>query len=112
MVLPSLKELAGPLCAKKSEPFTLNIGFQNCPLGGPFGFTISSGSTRDVGFLKLYVSTCELDMDSLVQCSPFSAQGPPAVIGLSRGSKRKLEPMKQIWDTYRYAIHIRSEVPS
>ena len=96
-----------PLPASSS----LCVGFRGSPFG-PFEFTIPDGAENDIGFLKLFVSTCPLDMSSVVQDSPFLLADQISLggSGFARGGRvvaREADASVDTWDAYRYDVTVR-----
>ena len=95
---------------------SLHIGFQGCSFG-PFYFTTSDNAVYDVGFLKLFVSTCQVDLGSIAQGSPFlptnvaarEEAGSPARSGHERGAGRQRNPVIAAWDEICYAVIVRRD---
>ncbi|KAJ7909134.1 hypothetical protein B0H13DRAFT_2493885 [Mycena leptocephala] len=71
--------------SETSLPASDGIQATRCPVGyGPgvpaFEFFLAEGKTPvDSGFVKLFISTEELDMDWIVQTSPFKSNSGPSV---------------------------------
>ncbi|KZV65119.1 hypothetical protein PENSPDRAFT_690182 [Peniophora sp. CONT] len=90
-----------PVAGRGAEPSLpangiLPIGFG---AGGarPFKFTLKAGQHIDVGFLRIFVSTEQVDLSRVEQCSPFEKS-------TIRGIKHlEVEP-EAMWDTYTIAV--------
>ena len=80
---------------------------------------IPEGAKSDLGFVKLFYSTCEVDMKSLAQDSPFSlpevdpdedATPPAANSGNTRGAgikKREVQKPVDSWGSCCYTMNIQ-----
>jgi hypothetical protein len=73
--------------------------------GYAFEFTLPPGRSLDTGFLKLFVSTDDVNMDWITQLSPldpaFSARG-----------VRKEMPNSGVWDAWIAAITVIDKAPA
>ena len=96
--------MAPPLRQGQGQPFRLCVGSRDCPFG-PFEFTIPEGAKSDLAFLKLFVSTNEVNMDSIIQPSAFS-NAPDIEEELSRGGGPCKWPNVEAWESYQYTVTV------
>ena len=87
---------------KGENLFTIGYG----PSGSvPHTFVLKEGQNLDVGFLKLFLSTKQVELSHVVQLSPFDKQ-----VGLSQSSARATVPAPvqtgptPLWDTIRVPV--------
>ena len=80
-----------PLCPKGSFPVGYGTGGS-----APFKFHLEKNQTLDVGYIRVFISTCAVDMSSIAQPSPFT--------GPARGMETvPLLPSPQ-WDVITIAV--------
>ena len=87
------------------------MGYGGSPFG-PFWFTIPEEALNDLGFLKLFLSTSPVNMDSIVQSSPFGEFGADHERTSNDGfhTRRVRANSKQTdgeWSTLCYTVDIR-----
>jgi hypothetical protein len=88
--------MAAPLAARLEDgrPSELPVGYGSAG-GEALEFFLADGVTSDVGFLRLFVSTTYVDMNSLEQ---------PSFLCAERGSRRVERPPLDIWDAWTYVL--------
>ncbi|KZV65120.1 hypothetical protein PENSPDRAFT_756783 [Peniophora sp. CONT] len=74
--------------------------------GAPFTYYVNPPQDMDVGYLKIFASTKQVDLSHIEQHSPFST---PTTI---RGMERKADEPDAMWDTHMITVVQRSPGPA
>ena len=90
---PAVGRGAEPNLAGKSE-LTMGYGAGG---GRPFKYYLRPGQDLDVGFIRIFISTEQVDLSGIEQRSPFTTTDPRA----TDQDQRKPKP---IWDTVSIAV--------
>ena len=78
---------------KKGSKMTIGHGVEG---QDPWKFTLRPNSEKELGFLKLYVSTAPSELDAIQQTSPFASIRDDSA---SRGVERSKTTSKDKWVT-------------
>lgn len=86
-------QVDAPLCPKGSFP--IGYGASGSP---PSKFRLEQNQTLDVGYIRLFISTCAVDISNIAQPSPFTSAG-------RGGHKKKVTLLpRPLWDVITVAV--------
>lgn len=66
--------------------------------GRPYRFYLRPEQTEDIGFIKFFISTEQVDLSNVKQSSPFDEKA------VSRPLEEVKEPPRPIWDTVTVTV--------